>query len=771
MRLKLLRILPPLAGIGIVAIMSWAATKGLNLVVAIATIVAAVPVIGYVMSLGRSASQASPLASTPLQVDLAVRKLAYLALSQWREEIEMRHLDDPSAVAVRWHMTELDVMDHAKHILARRGKIRFEGRSDRIADLAMSFRSLKRRRLVILGDRGMGKTTLAVLLLRELLEHPLQEEPIPVLFSLADFDPDGEELRTWLVRRLASDYPALRAPDYGSTAVSELIYGRKILPILDGLDELPAAIRPKVISALNDAAGDTVILTCRTAEYLTAIEESADVLTAAAVIEPDPLDPHDVIVFLKACLPPPALQGGSWVAVLNKLRSQPRGALATALATPFALWLLCQVYITANKDPAPLLEREKYPTTETIRNHLLDHLIPAVLAARPPANDNARDKHPFRPKHRWADDSVSHWLGYLARHFPSRDLAWWQLRNSIPQRSAALTPVVGDAVIVGIGAGIPITILDVNWGGVGLGLVLSVTYMLIFGIASGTKIRYKSPTRLISILILGGFACSGMFWIVFSFMARVPGANQASLLIGFVFMLPFSLAYWLRGEINPSMVNLRLHGRAHEIPRIISGVADKAGLSVFLAGGISGITVEWITGAFNTQRQSDLLGLIISSGVMIGATLALIFTFTAGLLEWAQNPVPTDRPSSPRSTLRADLQLGGLRILAVGLPVIILISVIFAHSDGILGALAVAISLGFSFGLMAGLGSPGDVYLLVKMRLWLTGKLPWRLMSFLEDAHRLELLRQVGPVYQFRHADLQDRLALQQQEGALLRSP
>jgi hypothetical protein len=34
-------------------------------------------------------------------------------------------------------------------------------------------------------------------------------------------------------------------------------------------------------------------------------------------------------------------------------------------------------------------------------------------------------------------------------------------------------------------------------------------------------------------------------------------------------------------------------------------------------------------------------------------------------------------------------------------------------------------------------------------------------MTFLDDAHRLGLLRAVGPIYQFRHADLQDYLAAQ----------
>jgi hypothetical protein len=37
--------------------------------------------------------------------------------------------------------------------------------------------------------------------------------------------------------------------------------------------------------------------------------------------------------------------------------------------------------------------------------------------------------------------------------------------------------------------------------------------------------------------------------------------------------------------------------------------------------------------------------------------------------------------------------------------------------------------------------------------------LPRKLMPLLDDAHRLGLLRAVGPIYQFRHAELQDHLA------------
>lgn len=38
-------------------------------------------------------------------------------------------------------------------------------------------------------------------------------------------------------------------------------------------------------------------------------------------------------------------------------------------------------------------------------------------------------------------------------------------------------------------------------------------------------------------------------------------------------------------------------------------------------------------------------------------------------------------------------------------------------------------------------------------------RLPWPLMGFLADAHRRGVLRRAGAIYQFRHIELQHRLA------------
>jgi hypothetical protein len=50
-------------------------------------------------------------------------------------------------------------------------------------------------------------------------------------------------------------------------------------------------------------------------------------------------------------------------------------------------------------------------------------------------------------------------------------------------------------------------------------------------------------------------------------------------------------------------------------------------------------------------------------------------------------------------------------------------------------------------------------YLLTVGWLGFGHRLPRSLMGFLADAHQRGVLRQVGAVYQFRHIDLQHRLA------------
>jgi hypothetical protein len=82
----------------------------------------------------------------------------------------------------------------------------------------------------------------------------------------------------------------------------------------------------------------------------------------------------------------------------------------------------------------------------------------------------------------------------------------------------------------------------------------------------------------------------------------------------------------------------------------------------------------------------------------------------------------------------------------------------------------VALGSGLGGGLGTGLAA-GLVFMLFSTRIWPTSlaclqlavlwRTPPRLIRFLEDARQRNVLRIIGPVYQFRHARLQDRLVMQ----------
>jgi DDE domain len=67
---------------------------------------------------------------------------------------------EPNPMLVRWRLSNPALMDHDDHIAS--DPLRIAARSDQITALTDQFRKLRRRRLVIIGSPGSGKTTLAV---------------------------------------------------------------------------------------------------------------------------------------------------------------------------------------------------------------------------------------------------------------------------------------------------------------------------------------------------------------------------------------------------------------------------------------------------------------------------------------------------------------------------------------------------------------------------------------------------------------------------------
>jgi predicted lipid-binding transport protein (Tim44 family) len=98
--------------------------------------------------------------------------------------------------------------------------------------------------------------------------------------------------------------------------------------------------------------------------------------------------------------------------------------------------------------------------------------------------------------------------------------------------------------------------------------------------------------------------------------------------------------------------------------------------------------------------------------------------------------------------------------LGIGLGVW-LVGLVAGLGGGLVGALTGGLAVGLAVGLGFLVSQTAFVPFVIT-RCWqaLGRHIPWRLMSFLADAHQKRgVLRQAGAVYQFRHIDLQRRLA------------
>ncbi len=387
--------------------------------------------------------------SGPADLDRAAEALAKMVRAQWAEEAAARGLSDPVALAVRWRSAQSESGDHPRLV----GRT-LTGRSDDMPAFAAGFRALPHRRLVILGGPGSGKSTLAMLLVRELLDTRTDEEAVPVLLCLSTWNPARESLIGWIARRMEEDYPALRNHEYyGRFAARRLVGDRRVLPVLDGLDELTDELRQAGIAALNRAGamGHQLILTSRSTEFEQALTE-ADVVTAAAVVTAVPAAATDVLDYLRTVIAPRRLP--AWEPVLAELREQPGGPLATAFALPLNVWLAHTVYAAPGRDPAELL---RWDDPEELQAELLDALVPAVFTGDTPSPaDPAVPDARRAAAARWRPEQARAWLAFLARHLHDQDtdeIAWWQLYKALPPDPAGPLSAPLTGALLGLGAG------------------------------------------------------------------------------------------------------------------------------------------------------------------------------------------------------------------------------------------------------------------------------------------------------------------------------
>ncbi|GGJ32309.1 NACHT domain-containing protein [Streptomyces brasiliensis] len=404
----------------------------------------------------------------------AERRLARSLLYRWRAEADAWDMTDPQPLPVRWTASRR-VASAGEYLPAGSG-------ADTIAGTFL--RLGPRRRLVVLGTAGSGKSVLSVLLTLELLARRLtqgeHEVPIPLVLSLESWDTRRQSLTEWLVDRLHQDHPGL-PPVEGVHPARRLVLDRRVLPVLDGLDELPAHRRTEVIDALNTGLGGDgdAVLVSRTAEYAD-LDRDGKGLRHATVIESLPLRPEEVADYLRRARP--RARAAAWADLLDTLRNQPSAPVSWALSSPLMVWLVRRSYEHPPADPGELTERERFPTREAVEAHLLDRIVPAAFPARPP------DPGRLHPPRAWDAERADAWLSYLALLLSRREeseLAWWRLYAAPLPRLLAVPALMTAGILLSFVIRAPMSDYATTSG---LG-DLSVTTDVMFGIVLAALAR------------------------------------------------------------------------------------------------------------------------------------------------------------------------------------------------------------------------------------------------------------------------------------------
>jgi hypothetical protein len=701
--------------------------------------------------------------------------------------------------------------------------------------------------LVVLGESGSGKTMLMLRTVREIAKHGLDttnlrdrknDDPVPLFVPMTSWNPDEDTLREWLERQLPIDYPGLSArvtvAGKRTTVIGMLLDQQKIIPILDGLDEMAADARAKAVSRLNEAFTAParplwLVVTCRTKSYRRTVEKSgteqrAHLLLAAAAIELHPLDPDKVSAYL-------ANRGKDrrWAKVNAKL-VQPSGVLAEGLNTPLYASLASEIY-NPRSDGGDIRSREPgeladFAKVESLHHHLLDEFIPAVYAAehqerkpdeQPPEYMTEEEEEEEeaarrdRGKAASSDQPASgkrqevpdeRWLMFLANYLtpdpdkPTTSLLWWNLSELAPWLAPAFVGVVcgvatavaaatGTNVGVGIGIGFGTGMLiavaigfaifnkawDVRnlkkdafekrykkrspgWGMTG-GMIGAVIGGVLAGVAGQhhighTASLFSAVPEALGMALGAGATTDFLGGLIGVFIGAFAGGYLAAVGLG----LPAGLVNGIGVGVAVALV-VDVIGRdkpSRKKPKWVLGVG-------LLGGGVIGVAI-----GLTVWREAGPV-----YGIACGVLMAALAAWPFGLRHMDENlnyvPSPSHSLDRDVKAFRLTAVSAGLAAGAAGFIGGSMTSITEVHAHATVGkVISDGLGIGIASGLVVGLTfgfyhAASPEFRIVTWWLALHRQVPWRFRRFLDHAYKLTVLRQVGATYQFRHVELQKRLA------------
>ena len=520
---------------------------------------------------------------------------------------------------------------------------------------------------------------------------------------------------------------------------------------------MPSGLRSEALRGISTSLRrvDSVLLTCRLAEYRAAVAGGGVLAGAAAVVIKD-LHPSDVEDYLSSTTGD-AHHGSRWTEVLANIDNAAPGttaaALQKALRTPLMVQLARTVYQNPKSRPEELLELGE---TKSIEDLLLDQYVAAALDPGPG----------MRSRHQRSLRRAERYLSHIAQYMIEAEtpyFRWWDLHRCLNLKARTLLGVV---------VGLLVVIAEFALSFVFFGFILS-SYDTSNEepVDSGLTSSQESVVTLLYILlpILAAGIAIGFF--VARYVQKGDPSNSVAILV------PVRLRRtWRRNGRG------RLTRRTR---RQTLFLALRLGVIVGLVNGLA-LTVpfaiesvlaeeEW-SGPLEVIVVTLFVWLSMSLGTALVFTFALLAAFQLGQL--IEEPVVLTQVSSPMALLKSDRRTSILEAV-ISVVVALIICAIMTVPAYLIQSLMFGTSaeLSFSdvfFGSAVTTIPPAltlTVVVIIVLTAWgrftltrlyfgCTGRFPFRLLRFLSSMRKKGVMRQTGPAFQFRHLRLRDRLAV-----------
>lgn len=669
------------------------------------------------------------------ELDRLTDLLAVAVEDQWTRVADEEGLTEHEPIPVRWRKTSRRIAEPSSTAV----RSRFEPlpglrsvtlerlESGWITDLHAVYGGLGSGRLVIAGRPGSGKSGAAVLLVLAALKHRREQAtdaarrqvPVPVFFPLHGWDPDTQPVRDWLAERLRQTYPLLTGKS-GARKAARLLAAGKLAVILDDLDEMHEEVRPVALRALSRQAAFRLVILTRSDEMERAASQG--LLASAAAVELQPVEAEDAADYLTRVQIDPAPFG--WQELARRLRRARDSPVSRALSSPLNLTLVRDTY----RYEKELEELDAFlrfcDAPDRNASHISDYLLDRVVTA-------AYGRSPGDPPLRYNLDTARRTLGWLANQMKEDELQWWWIRSwARPPTSRIIATGLAFGVVAGIAAALA--------GGIPFGLTIGLTAALTFGLLFAVQDTFPTPKpprtlrhviRPSSVLyaLPMGLAGGIPLGLATGFAAGLTAGRPAGLAAG----LTFGFAGALGGELYGVLFHSGAENASSLTPRGSWRSIRLTGLALGLMGGVAGGLVFGI--AYGLAGG-------VATGLASGLGTALAVARAIAIKKGPAVALPT--------ALTAGSGIG----LAVGLTT--------RPPVGIAAGLVAGLIAGPLLGLAAGLMKTSTwSATLAFVQLAARWRIPLRLMRFLEDARDRKVLRAVGPLYQFRHENLKERMA------------